>query len=84
MTQKTGAGGGRGNGKNGDKKQPVFKGTQAYGAMMNITLSTNKTIKLLNQYKKFLEAAMAHSNNAGMSHVADCIYDLEDKPDSFF
>ena len=27
---------------------------------------------------------MAHANNAGMSHVADCIYDLEDKPDSLF
>ena len=27
---------------------------------------------------------MAYANNAGMSHVADCIYNLEDKPNNFF
>ena len=81
-TKKTG--GGQGNGKNGAKKRPGFKGSQASGAMMNITLSTDKTIQLSNQYKKFLEAAMAHANNAGMSYVADCTEDLEEKPDTFF
>ena len=46
-------GGGQRNGKNGSKEQPGFTGTQADGAMMNITILTGKTIQLSNQYRKF-------------------------------
>ena len=77
--------GGKGYGKNNiTHKQNGFRGTQTEDVMNNITLSTNKTIQLPGQFKKFKEAAQAYANRNGMSNIANCIKDLVDKDNEFF